>query len=157
MIDGAHLITPGVLRFGMLGLSTYAPAIVTVKQWYLGPGQQPRMVAGGYDGEYEDRLLAEVGWPTDGYRLFEIGHFIGDRDWIDGDWESNCMFVPRELLEQVGAMDESFSVPGEDSSTWISSSAWSPRPASPSSPSSAKGHSIRCTAGPRPTPKSRTS
>ena len=112
MIDGAHLLTPGVLRFGMLGLSTYAPAIVTVKQWYLGPGQQPRMVAGGYDGEYEDRLLAEVGWPTDGYRLFEIGHFIGDRDWIDGDWESNCMFVPRELLEQVGAMDESFSAPG---------------------------------------------
>ncbi len=112
MIDGAHLLTPGVLRFGMLGLTAYAPAIVVVKQWYLGPGQQPRTVASGYDQEFEDRLLAEIGWPADGYRLFEIGHFIGDRDWFDGEWESNCIFAPRELIEQAGAMDEAFSVPG---------------------------------------------
>ena len=45
---------------------------------------------------------------VDGYRLFDIGHFIGDRDWFDGLWESNCIFVPRKLLEQYGAFDESF-------------------------------------------------
>lgn len=112
MIDGAHVLTPGVLRFGMLGLSTYAPAIATAKQWYVGPGQQPQTIAGGYDREYEDRLFAEIRWPSDGYRLFEIGHFIGDRDWFDGEWESNCIFVPRAVLEQTGGMDESFSVPG---------------------------------------------
>jgi cephalosporin hydroxylase len=112
MIDGAHVLTPGVLRFGMLGLSTYAPAIVTSKQWYVGPGQQPQAVAAGYSSELEDRLFAEVEWPTDGYRLFEIGHFIGNRDWFDGEWESNCIFVPRALIEQVGAMDERFSAPG---------------------------------------------
>ena len=38
MIDGAHVLTPGVLRYGMLGLSTYAPAIVAAKHWYVGPG-----------------------------------------------------------------------------------------------------------------------
>jgi cephalosporin hydroxylase len=112
MIDGAHVLTPGLLRFGMLGLSAYAPAIVVTKQWYLGPGQQPQTVAGGYDSEIEDRLFAQIDWPTDGYRLFEIGHFIGDRDWFDGDVESNCIFVSRTLLEQVGGMDESFSMPG---------------------------------------------
>jgi cephalosporin hydroxylase len=112
MIDGAHVLTPGVLRFGMLALSTYAPAIATAKQWYVGPGQQPQTVAGGYDSEFEDRLFAQINWPTDGYRLFEIGHFIGDRDWFDGEWESNCIFVPRALLEQVGGMDESFVAPG---------------------------------------------
>jgi cephalosporin hydroxylase len=112
MIDGAHVLTPGVLRFGMLALSAYAPAIATAKQWYVGPGQQPQTVAGGYESEVEDRLLAQIDWPTDGYRLFEIGHFIGDRDWFDGEWESNCIFVPRALLEQVGGMDESFSAPG---------------------------------------------
>jgi cephalosporin hydroxylase len=112
MIDGAHVLTPGVLRFGMLGLSAYAPAIVTAKQWYVGPGQQPQAVAGGYDSALEDRLFAEIDWPADGYRLFEIGHFIGDRDWFDGEWESNCVFVPRDLLEQVGGMDERFSAPG---------------------------------------------
>jgi cephalosporin hydroxylase len=112
MIDGAHVLTPGVLRFGMLGLSSYAPAIVTTKQWYLGPGQQPQTVAAGYDTEIEDHLFDEIDWPADGYRLFEIGNFIGDRDWFDGDVETNCIFVPRALLEQVGGMDESFSMPG---------------------------------------------
>jgi cephalosporin hydroxylase len=112
MVDGAHLLTPGVFRHGMLGLSNYAPAVVIVKHWYLGPGQQPVTVAGGYDEQLEDRLFAEIDWPADGYRLFEISHFIGNRDWFDGDWESNCIFVPRTLVEQVGAMDESFSSPG---------------------------------------------
>jgi cephalosporin hydroxylase len=112
MIDGAHVLTPGVLRFGALALSTYEPAVAVTKQWYLGPGQQPQTVAAGYDKEYEDRLFEQIDWPADGYRLFDIGHFIGNRDWFDGDWESNCIFVPRSLIEQVGGMDESFSVPG---------------------------------------------
>jgi cephalosporin hydroxylase/glycosyltransferase involved in cell wall biosynthesis len=112
MIDAAHMLTPGVLHWGMLGLSTYKPAIVIAKQWYVGPGQQPEAVEGGYSREFEDRLLNAIDWPTDGYRLFEISHFIGDRDWFDPEWESNCIFVPRLLLEQAGAMDENFSAPG---------------------------------------------
>ena len=58
----------------------------------------------GYDQAYEDELFREIEWPLDGYRLFDIGHFIGDRDWFDGLWESNCIFVPRKLLEQYGCV-----------------------------------------------------
>lgn len=112
MIDGAHVLTPGVLHFGLAGLQTYEPAIVATQQWYIGPGQQGDAMDEGYDQHYEDNLFEGVGWPADGYRLFEIGHFIGDRDWFDGVWESNCMFVPRRLLEQVGCFDESFSIAG---------------------------------------------
>jgi cephalosporin hydroxylase len=112
MIDGAHVLTPSVLRFGMAGLATYEPAIVVTQQWYVGPGQQPDAMNAGYDQAYEDELFREIEWPLDGYRLFDIGHFIGDRDWFDGLWESNCIFVPRKLLEQYGAFDESFSMPG---------------------------------------------
>jgi cephalosporin hydroxylase len=112
MIDGAHVVTPGLLRFGLAGLATYAPAIVATQQWYIGPGQQGDAMDNGYDQAYEDRLFDAISWPSAGYRLFEIGHFVGDRDWFDGVWESNCMFVPRSLLEQVGGFDESFSVAG---------------------------------------------
>jgi cephalosporin hydroxylase len=112
MIDGAHVLTPGVLRLGMTALSTYAPAIVATQQWYVGPGQQGDALHAGYDQEVEDRLFARINWPVDGYRLFEIGHFIGERDWFDGIVESNCLFVPRHLLEQVGGFDDSFSMPG---------------------------------------------
>ena len=112
MIDGAHVVTPGVLSWGLTGLSTYAPAIVATQQWYVGPGQQGDAMAAGYDRAYEDRLFEQIGWPANGYRLFEISHFIGDRDWLDGMWESNCLFVGRETLEQVGGFDESFDLPG---------------------------------------------
>ncbi len=112
MIDGAHVLTPGVLRFGLAGLGTYDHAIVATQQWYVGPGQQGDAMDNGYDQVYEDRLFAQIRWPHAGYRLFEIGHFVGDRDWFDGVWESNCMFVSRALLEQVGGFDESFAMAG---------------------------------------------
>ncbi|MEQ1785434.1 MAG: CmcI family methyltransferase [Acidimicrobiales bacterium] len=112
MIDGAHVLTPSVLHFGLKGLATYAPAIVATQQWYVGPGQQGDSMSDGYDQAYEDRLFEKIGWPEAGYRLFEIGHFIGGRDWLDGVWESNCMFVPRAQLEQVGGFDEGFDMAG---------------------------------------------
>jgi cephalosporin hydroxylase len=112
MIDGAHVLTPGVLRFGLRGLATYAPAIVATQQWYVGPGQQGDALDNGYDQAYEDRLFERIQWPSNGYRLFEIGHFVGDRDWLDGVWESNCLFVTRAQLEQVGGFEERFSMPG---------------------------------------------
>jgi cephalosporin hydroxylase/GT2 family glycosyltransferase len=112
MIDGAHVLTPGVLHFGMRALTTYAPAVVATQQWYVGPGQQGDAGQAGYDQRVEDRLFAAIEWPVDGYGLFEIGHFIGERDWFDGIVESNCLFVPRKLLEQVGGFDERFAMPG---------------------------------------------
>jgi cephalosporin hydroxylase len=112
MIDGAHVLTPGVLRFGLQGLATYAPAIVATQQWYIGPGQQSDALDNGYDRAYEDRLFDRIQWPSNGYRLFEIGHFVGDRDWLDGVWESNCLFVTRGQIEQVGGFEERFDMPG---------------------------------------------
>jgi cephalosporin hydroxylase len=112
MIDGAHVLTPGVLHFGLTGLATYKPAIVVTQQWYVGPGQQGDAMDNGYDEAYEDRLFEAIRWPSAGHRLFEIGHFVGDRDWLDGLWESNCIFVSRALMEQVGGFDESFAMAG---------------------------------------------
>ena len=112
MIDGAHVLTPGVLRFGLQGLATYGPAIVATQQWYVGPGQQGDAMDNGYDQAFEDRLFQRIQWPSNGYRLFEIGHFVGERDWLDGVWESNCMFVSRAQLEQVGGFEERFTMPG---------------------------------------------
>ena len=112
MIDGAHVLTPGVLRFGLQGLATYAPAVVATQQWYVGPGQQPDAMDSGYDQSYEDRLFRRIQWPSDGYRLFQIGHFVGERDWLDGVWESNCMFVSRAQLRQVGGFEERFAMAG---------------------------------------------
>ena len=103
---------PASLRYGLAGLATYEPAVVATQQWYVGPGQQGDLMTSGYDQAAEDRLFERISWPTDGYRLFRIGHFIGERDWFDGLWESNCLFVPRWLIEQSGPFDESFDMAG---------------------------------------------
>ena len=58
MIDGAHVLTPGVLHFGMQALRTYEPAVVATQQWYVGPGQQGDAQQAGYDQRVEDRLFA---------------------------------------------------------------------------------------------------
>jgi cephalosporin hydroxylase len=112
MIDGAHVLTPRVLHHGLAGLAAYAPAVVATQPWYVGPGQQGEAMRSGYDTAVEDELFGRICWPDDGYRLFEIGHFIGDRDWFDGLWESNCLFASRKLLEQVGGFDEGFAMAG---------------------------------------------
>jgi cephalosporin hydroxylase len=112
MIDGAHVLTPGVLHYAIAGLRTYAPAVVLTQLFYVGPGQQPETVRDGYNQPLEDELFDQIEWPADGYRLFDIGHFVGDRDWFDGMWESNCIFVPRSLLVQSGGYDDRFRIPG---------------------------------------------
>lgn len=112
MIDGAHVLTPRVLHYGLAGLEAYQPAVVATQAWYVGPGQQGDVMRAGYDQVVEDALFEQIGWPREGYRLFDIGHFAGDRDWFDGVWESNCLFAPRSLIEQVGGLDEAFAMPG---------------------------------------------
>ena len=111
MVDGAHVLTPGVIRTALKGMEAHEPAVVAVQQWYVGPGQQSDAGVIGYDQAQEDLLFQGIRWPMDGYRLFDIGHFIGDRDWFDAVIESNCIFAPRSLYEQVGGVDDSFDMP----------------------------------------------
>ncbi|GJM38681.1 MAG: hypothetical protein DHS20C19_20480 [Acidimicrobiales bacterium] len=112
MIDGAHVLTPGVYHFASMAMRNHAPAIVATQQFYVGPGQQGDAMDDGYDQAYEDELFEKIKWPRAGYRLFEIGSFVGDRDWFDGVWESNCLVVSRAQLQQVGGLDEGFDEPG---------------------------------------------
>ena len=112
MIDGAHVLTPGVLRFGLAGLRRTSPRSSPPSSGTSARVNRATPSTSATTPAYEDRLFDTIDWPHDGYRLFDIGHFIGDRDWLDGVWESNCIFAPRSLLEQVGGYDESFSMPG---------------------------------------------
>ena len=64
MVDGAHVLTPGVLRHGLAGLEAYDPAIVATQAWYVGPGQQGDVMRAGYDQAVEDALFKQIGWPA---------------------------------------------------------------------------------------------
>jgi hypothetical protein len=114
IIDGAHILTPRVLTYTRR-LAAAAPCpIVTVRRFFLGPGQQPETTQRGYTQEVEDRLLRQIAWPTEPYRLFEIATFMGKRrpGWFGRFWESNCLIVPRVVLDAIGGCDERFALPG---------------------------------------------
>lgn len=114
MIDGARVVTPGLLHFARHGARLYDKAVVATLGWYLGPDFQWRSMESGYDRAREDALLASIAWPDDGYRLFEIGSM--DESSVDG-WfkpiaESNALFLRREFWEALGGLDERFDAPG---------------------------------------------
>jgi glycosyltransferase involved in cell wall biosynthesis len=114
MIDGARMVTPGLLHFARHGASLHDKAVVAALGWYLGPDFQWRSMESGYDRGREDELLASIDWPNDGYRLFEIGSM--DESSVDG-WfkpiaETNALFLRREFWEALGGLDERFDSPG---------------------------------------------
>ncbi|MBV8156360.1 MAG: glycosyltransferase, partial [Dyella sp.] len=113
MIDGAHLLTPGVLREALQAWREDPDAVVAVRHWFIG-GDQRWLAMAGYSTEQEDRLFDRIRWPSNGYDLFRIGAPIGEspEPWFDGLSESNCLMLPTTLYDRMGGMDEAFDVAG---------------------------------------------
>ena len=113
MIDGAHLLTPGVLHEAVSAFKEQQAEVVAVRHWFVG-GDQRWLSRSGYTRETEDRLFARIHWPRRGYELFRIGAPIGESDepWFTDLFESNCLFLTASLYDRIGGMDEAFSSPG---------------------------------------------
>lgn len=114
MIDGARLVTPGLLHYARTGVNMYPGAVVATLGWYLGYDQQRWGIDCGYNKEREDAMLAAIDWQADGYRLFDIS--AGDETTVDG-WfgvicESNALFLSRANWNLLNGVDEAFDFPG---------------------------------------------
>lgn len=114
MIDGARLLTPGVLRNTLRGHSISPRSIVTVPGYHLGYELQQKAVGSGYDVEEEQSLMRSISWPDEGYRLFEISCFSGScaHGFYLPHSESNCISMPREIWNALGGYDAKFDMRG---------------------------------------------
>ena len=110
LIDGARMVTPGVVKNLLRGHRLQPESVVTVPGYHLGRQLQQRSVEQGYGVVEESRLLASIEWPRNGYSLFDIACFSGScaAGLFRQHSESNCISLPKDLWQQLGGMDERF-------------------------------------------------
>ena len=72
MIDGARMVTPGTVYWGLRLLESVRHSVVEVRGWHLGPDWQPESITQGYNRKVERELLEKTRWWENGYRLFDI-------------------------------------------------------------------------------------
>jgi glycosyltransferase involved in cell wall biosynthesis len=114
LVDGARLLSPGIIELALMARRASANAMLAVPGYHLGSELQQRAVDSGYDEAVESRLLSEIDWLSDGYRLFEMACLSGScaAGFFLPFAESNCLCVSRGLFERLGGFDAAFASPG---------------------------------------------
>ena len=114
MIDGARLLSPGLLRSALDASKIHSRPVISSVGFHLGPDLQMRSMLEGYDQAQEDALLESIAWPNEGYRLFEICALAGAsrNGWFRSIDESNCLFMSRALFDELGGYEEGFTSAG---------------------------------------------
>jgi hypothetical protein len=114
MIDGARIASPGIISLAAMAARLSDRIIALTLGFHLGSKVQMQSVPEGYDQHQEDALLARAGWTEDGYRLFDISVFAGSSagGWFRPMNESNAIFMPRPLWDELEGYDERFTSAG---------------------------------------------
>lgn len=114
MIDGARMVTPGLVDT-MIRAQAIAPVpVISVPGYHLGRILQQEAVDEGYDEQADIELLASIGWPADGYKLFEVSCLSGScaNGFFLPYSESNCLGMPKGFYKRIGGCDPKFDLPG---------------------------------------------
>ena len=114
LIDGARMASPGMLAHALLARHVAARPVVATLGWHLGTTLHANAAEAGYDQAAEDRLLAELEWERDGYRLFDAATLAesSSRGWFAPLGESNALFMSADTWSTLGGLDERFVLPG---------------------------------------------
>jgi hypothetical protein len=114
LVDGARLVSPGLLAHACLARALAPRPVIATLGWHLGSIRHMDARDAGYDQTAEDELLAGSGWENDGYRLFSISTLAASsaRGWFAPMGESNGLFMAKSMWEELGGLDEAFTLPG---------------------------------------------
>ena len=114
MIDGARILSPGILHGVAEAARKFPNPFVHTLSAHLGPEIQQVSTLNGYNQDTEDRLLAELAWEEDGYRLFtaSVPAPSSRFGWNGPMAESNAFFLPTAEYHRLGGMDAAFTGAG---------------------------------------------
>ncbi len=110
LIDGARIASPGLLARWLAAMRTANDVFAATMGFHLGLETQQKSQLNGYCADVEDRMLEQIGWPQDGYRLFEIcarGESYSNGVLSDFP-ETTAFMVRRETFQRLGGFDERF-------------------------------------------------
>jgi len=114
MIDGARMVSPGIIRTALQAYAISKNAIVAVPGYHLGQEEQHLVAVQQDQAAYESDLLASVDWQSDGYELFGISTFSGANrhGYLNPMMECNCLFASAENFAAIGYANTEFQLPG---------------------------------------------
>lgn len=112
-IDGARILSPGVLEATWRATKAFEQPFIYTLGWHLGPAVQNLSITQGYDQSKEDKLLEDIDWIHDGYRLFEASTLAMSSagGFLNPIAESNCFTLSRRIWEDLGGFDPGFQSP----------------------------------------------
>ncbi|PIE71516.1 MAG: glycosyl transferase [Deltaproteobacteria bacterium] len=114
MIDGARMVTPGIIASTLRARHIAAQPVIAAPSYHIGKCLQQQAVHAGYGEADEEKLLEQIAWQENGYRLFSIACFSGSaaRGFFAPNAESNFIAMSRQLYKTRGGCDPRFDLPG---------------------------------------------
>jgi len=110
VIDGARIASPGLVSTALTASAVHPRSFVATLGFHLGPKMQQVSLAEGYTREIEDSLLASIGWPLDGYRMFEICALGGS--YMEGVLkmppETTFFVMKTSMFHEIGGYNDRF-------------------------------------------------
>jgi len=109
-IDGARMLSPGILRLMIDAFKVCNDPVVATLAWHLGPKIQNESMLEGYGQKVEDELLTSIDWRADGYELFRVASLAlsSKSGWFRPIAESNCLAVQKDSWNKMRGLHEGF-------------------------------------------------
>ncbi len=114
IIDGARMVTPGIIHHVLMAQRMYADALTAIPGYQLGSKPQNESALEGYCEAVEEKLLDSINWRDDGYQLFGISSISGanPNGYLQPIMECNCLFAPMRSFREIGFADPRFTLRG---------------------------------------------
>jgi glycosyltransferase involved in cell wall biosynthesis len=114
MIDGARMVTPGIVRNTLDLISAVPNAVVCAPGYHLGNNEYKKSLTGNYNENSEIALLENCRWRNDGYALFKVASFSSANlhGYFHPLMESNCMTFNKQMFQDSGGAHSGFQTPG---------------------------------------------